>query len=32
MSKENKEIIYLDIIELYSSLAQIDHGLIESIQ
>lgn len=32
MSQENKEIIYLDIIELYSSLAQIDHGLIESIQ
>ncbi|RMC46588.1 hypothetical protein [Lactobacillus sp. ESL0230] len=31
-SKESKEIIYLDTIELYSSLAQIDHGLIESIQ
>lgn len=28
----DKEIIYLDSIELYSSLAQIDHGLIESIQ
>lgn len=31
-SRDNKEIIYLDTIELYSSLAQIDHGLIESIQ
>lgn len=30
--EKNKEIIYLDSIELFSSLAQIDHGLIESIQ
>lgn len=30
--EKNKEIIYLDSVELFSSLAQIDHGLIESIQ
>lgn len=32
VDKSQKEIIYLDTIELYSSLAQLDHGLIESIQ
>jgi len=29
---EHKEIIYLDTVEMSSTLAQLDHGLMESIQ